>query len=203
MTFLLKGILIGLIFGIPLGSIGAMVTQRILNNGKKAGLITGLGSSLADIIYALIGAFGLAYISDFLLDYQDFINLLGGLILLLMSLLLFIQKEAKIADSGSPNPIKLLLPTFLIEITNPVMLLIFMFAFSLFDIAGPLNLLDGTLLAIGIFLGTFTWWLCLAVTIEKIAKNKIYQNKNKIFMLIYLLTGLFIVVRSIFILLIE
>ncbi|WKY47777.1 LysE family transporter [Eubacteriaceae bacterium ES3] len=196
LEFLIKGILIGLIFGIPLGTIGALVTQRILNHGKRAGIITGLGSSLADIFYAIIGAFGLAYLSNFLLEFQGFINLIGGLLLIVMGLLLFLKKEDDIKDSTSLNPLKLLLPAFLIEITNPVMMLVFIFAFSLFKITGPLSLLEGSFLATGIFIGTFLWWLILAITIEKISRNTIYHNKNKVFMVFYFLAGAFIVIRS-------
>ena len=65
-----KGILIGLIFGVPVGAVGAMTVQRTWEHGIKAGLLTGMGSSIADCIYAAIGAFGLTIISDFLLQYQ-------------------------------------------------------------------------------------------------------------------------------------
>ena len=74
----IKGILIGLIFGVPVGAVGAMTVQRTWEHGIKAGLLTGMGSSVADCIYAAIGAFGLTIISDFLLQYQGAIHLVGG-----------------------------------------------------------------------------------------------------------------------------
>ena len=70
MSLLLKGILIGLLFGVPVGAVGAMTVQRTWEHGIKAGLLTGIGSSIADCIYAAIGAFGLTMVSDFLLEYQ-------------------------------------------------------------------------------------------------------------------------------------
>lgn len=48
--FLLKGILIGLLFGVPVGAVGTMTIQRSLEHGVKAGLITGLGSSAATVL---------------------------------------------------------------------------------------------------------------------------------------------------------
>lgn len=42
-SYLLKGILIGLLFGLPVGAVGTMTVQRTLNYGAKAGLVTGLG----------------------------------------------------------------------------------------------------------------------------------------------------------------
>lgn len=80
--FLLKGILIELLFGVPVGAVGTMTIQRTLEHGVKAGLITGLGSSAAYCIYASIGAFGLTLVSDFLLKYQTAITVIGGVFII-------------------------------------------------------------------------------------------------------------------------
>ena len=78
-NYLIRGILIGLLFGIPVGAVGALAVQRTFTQGFKAGLLTGLGSSVADCLYAYIGAFGLTLVSDFLLEYQTIINIIGCL----------------------------------------------------------------------------------------------------------------------------
>lgn len=77
-AFFLRGVLIGLLFGVPAGAVGVMTVQRTWNYGIKAGLLTGFGSSVADCIYACVGAFSLTAISEFLLEYQTVINLAGG-----------------------------------------------------------------------------------------------------------------------------
>ena len=92
MSLLLKGILIGLLFGVPVGAVGAMTVQRTWEHGIKAGLLTGIGSSIADCIYAAIGAFGLTMVSDFLLEYQTVIHLAGGTIVLFMGIRLLFRK---------------------------------------------------------------------------------------------------------------
>lgn len=76
--FLLKGVLIGLLFGIPVGAVGTMAAQKAFNHGFAAGFTTGLGSSAADCLYAACGAFGLTFVSDFLLKYQTMIHVIGG-----------------------------------------------------------------------------------------------------------------------------
>ena len=68
-AFFLRGVLIGLLFGVPAGAVGTMTVQRTWNYGIKAGLFTGLGSSVADCIYACVGAFGLTVISKFLSSF--------------------------------------------------------------------------------------------------------------------------------------
>ena len=87
LLFLLKGILIGLLFGVPVGAVGAMTVSRTLNHGFGAGMVTGLGSSAADCIYAGVGAFGLTLVSDFLLKYETVIHLLGGCLVIAMGTL--------------------------------------------------------------------------------------------------------------------
>ena len=90
MGYFLKGILIGLLFGLPVGAVGAMTVECTWNKGMKAGLFTGLGSSIADCLYASVGVFGLTLISDFLLKYQVMINILGGCLVLFMGIRLLV-----------------------------------------------------------------------------------------------------------------
>ena len=137
--FLLKGILIGLLFGVPIGAVGTMTIQRTLAHGMKAGLITGLGSSAADCIYASIGAFGLTLVSDFLLKYQTAITVIGGGFIMAM-----------------------FLSAFVVGITNPAAILTFLFAFSYFNLTAGMTVLNGALLVLGVLMGTFIWWLLLS-----------------------------------------
>ena len=69
-SYFLRGILIGLLFGLPIGAVGTMTVQRTWSFGFRAGMLSGLGSSVADCLYAGIGVFGLTFISDFLWRYQ-------------------------------------------------------------------------------------------------------------------------------------
>lgn len=47
--YFLRGLLIGLVFGVPAGAIGALTIQHALDKGFFAGLVTGAGSSAAAI----------------------------------------------------------------------------------------------------------------------------------------------------------
>ena len=67
MEYLLRGVMVGVLFGIPAGAVGALVVQRTWSGGIWAGLLTGLGASAADCCYAPIGVFGLTVLSEFLL----------------------------------------------------------------------------------------------------------------------------------------
>ena len=69
-NYLLKGLVIGVVFGVPAGVVGILSIQRVLTQGAFAGFLTGIGSSAADIFYACVGVFGLTFISDILLKHH-------------------------------------------------------------------------------------------------------------------------------------
>ena len=185
MEYLLRGIIIGLLFGLPVGAIGALTVQRTWGAGVKAGLLTGLGSSVADCLYACVGAFGLTLISDFLLRWQTVIAALGGALVLAMGLksLLRPQKEAP-AENTALGGVRLFLTSFAIGITNPAAILTFLFAFSYFGISGTAGLLEGTGLVCGVFIGTYIWWTALsaaACAIRKKTGSRSFRQMNKVF----------------------
>lgn len=184
-TYLLNGILIGLLFGLPVGAIGTMTIQRTWSFGFKAGMLTGLGSSVADCFYAVIGAFGLTLISDYLLQYQTIISIFGGGLILLMGIRLILKKEkASLNQANSMGGLKMFFSSLAIGITNPAAILTFLFAFSYFGISDVNGLFDGIQLVCGVFIGTYIWWGTLsAVTsaIKKRTKNYSFRRMNILF----------------------
>ena len=135
MEYLMRGILIGLLFGLPVGAVGALTVQRTWSLGVKAGLLTGLGSSVADCFYACVGAFGLTLISDFLLRFQGIITALGGALILAMGLKSLTRPQEELPPNDATlGGVKLFLTSFAIGITNPASILTFLFAFSYFGI---------------------------------------------------------------------
>lgn len=123
-SYLIKGILIGLLFGMPVGAVGAMTVQRTIAHGTKAGLLTGLGSSAADCLYACVGAFGLTLISDFMIKYQTVINVIGGILILIIGFGLLCRRSEEIGNipqKQTADGIKMFLSSFAVGIINPAM----------------------------------------------------------------------------------
>lgn len=199
-SYLLKGILIGLLFGLPVGAIGTMTVQRTWSFGLKAGLLTGLGSSVADCLFAVVGAFGLTLISDFLLQTQTVIHVLGGGLILFMGLRLLLKKgEEVVTQAKAAGGTKMFLSSFAIGVTNPAAILTFLFAFSYFGIAGVTRPSDGILLVCGVFIGTYLWWGALtAVTcaIKRKTNSRSFQSMNKLFGGILTLFGSAVFLRT-------
>lgn len=199
-SYLLRGILIGLLFGMPAGAVGALTVQRTIKYGWGAGLVTGLGSSIADCCYACIGAFGLTLISDFLLKHQSIIHILGGGLVLVMGTQLLFGKDAvEQKESTASGGIRLFFSSFAVGITNPAAILTFLFAFSWFGISGKTGIAQGTGLVCGVFIGTFIWWGFLSIVtsmLKKRSKKRSLQKMNQIFGTILILLGLVVFIRT-------
>ena len=202
MNYLLRGILIGLLFGLPVGAEGALTVQRTFSHGTKAGLLTGLGSSIADCFYACVGAFGLTLISDFLLQYQMAINTLGGGLILLLGIRLLLQRgEPEKQNAEITGFFKMFLTSFAVGITNPAAILTFLFAFSYFGISGDAGWVQGLALVCGVFIGTYLWWGALtglAGIVKKKAKRFRFRQLNLIFGGILCIFGLVVFLRMLF-----
>ena len=198
----LCGILIGLLFGMPAGAVGAMTVQRTLNYGMKSGLLTGLGSSAADCFYACVGAFGLTMLSDFLLTWQNIINILGGSLIWLMGIRLLVKKTEKWNQTlRALGGLPLFLSSFAVGITNPAAILTFLFAFSWFGLSEHMGTRAGIQLVCGVFLGTYLWWggLCAGVTLlKKKIKSDSFEKANRIFGVILVGFSLVIFIRTAF-----
>ncbi len=73
-----RGCLIGVSIAAPVGPIGVICIRRTLAEGRRAGLVSGLGARSADAIYGSIAAFGLALVADLLTNQQFWLRLIGG-----------------------------------------------------------------------------------------------------------------------------
>lgn len=204
MDDLLRGILIGLLFGLPVGAVGAMTVWHTWNGGIKAGLFTGLGSSAADCFYAAVGAFGFTLISDFLLEYQIIINIFGGMFILFMGVRLLMKKnEIAFQHEGerTTEVWKMFFSSFVIGITNPAAILTFLFAYSYFGIFAKSQMLQGIMLVSGVFIGTYIWWGTLTAITNGIKKKTgkfSFRYINQVFGMVLCLFGAGVLVRLFF-----
>ncbi len=200
-NFLLKGLLVGLVFGVPAGAIGALTIQRTLSCGFWAGLLTGLGSSAADVLYACVGIFGLTTISDILLRWQTPISLIGGAVIVGMGAMIFFSKARE--TQATPDRARLggcFLSAFAIAVANPVTILSFLTAFATMGIGEVSTLGQGVQMVTGIFLGTGGWWCLLSGGTARFRgrmTQKLYQNLNRILGVLLMAFGLYMALRAV------
>lgn len=198
--YAVKGILIGLIFGVPAGAIGALTIQRTIERGFWAGIFTGAGSSAADLLYAAVGVFGITVISDFLTRYQMGLQRIGGIFILILGISVFRKKERTIVVQESKSSLAFCFFTsFGTAVMNPATVLSFMVAFTAFEITGNLSIPESGGLIAGIFAGTLGWWAVLSGGVALFRKrmtDRIYQWMNWILGGFMTLFGIAMAVRS-------
>ena len=199
--YFFRGLLIGLVFGVPAGAIGALTIQRTLEKGFFAGLITGAGSSAADLVYSCAGVFGITVISDFLTDHQAVIRLAGGILILLLGLVILRKKNRTAAPRDTKGtPVLYFLSAFTAAILNPAAILSFMVAFTAFGISGDLNAYQGIALITGILAGTLCWWAALSGVVAHFRKrvtDHIYKWLGRILGCLMMLFGVAMIVQGV------
>jgi threonine/homoserine/homoserine lactone efflux protein len=163
MSFLLKGLAIGLCIAAPVGPIGVLCIRRSLVEGMMIGLATGLGAATADAAYGAVAAFGLTAISDFLVGQKFWLGLLGGIFLCYLGVRTFISKPAEQAANAQGSGLTgAYIATFFLTLTNPMTILSFVAVFAGFGLGGVSNYTSASILVLGVFVGSAAWWLILS-----------------------------------------
>ncbi len=165
-NFVLRGLLIGFSIAAPVGPIGVLCIRRTLAEGRAYGLVSGLGAATADATYGLVAGFGLTFISTFLVDQGIWLRLIGGLFLLYLGVRTFTSRPAMASSSEAKRDKSLLAAyasTLGLTLTNPATILSFTMVFAGLGLAtGSSDYVDATLLVLGVFLGSASWWLLLS-----------------------------------------
>lgn len=166
LSFLLKGMLVGVIIAVPAGPVGVLCIRRTIFHGRLAGFVSGLGAACADAVFGVIAAFGLTFVSSLLLDYRDWLRVGGGFFLLYIGISAFTADPLSGARSQR-DPEDLLADyasAFALTITNPITILAFVAIFAGIGFAGHEATLDrAAILVLGVWLGSLLWWAGLAV----------------------------------------
>ncbi|MCR8849829.1 LysE family translocator [Rossellomorea sp. SC111] len=160
-----KSLMIGVAIAAPVGPIGILCIQRTLTYGKRIGFLSGLGAATADALFGLIAVMGLTMVSGFLLDHQFWIQLWGGVFLLLLGLKTFISQPAvmMLGEPGTNSSVKGFVSVFLLTLTNPMTILAFIAIFGVFRVAGSEDFVTVLTVVSGVFSGSALWWWGLAL----------------------------------------
>ncbi len=167
-----KAFLASVAIQMPIGPISILCIRKTLELGIRGAILVGLGTALAESIYAVVATLGLSAISETITENKSILKLFGGLFLLYLA-----YKEAKSSDLSNEINIKnqqnfrTIIEIFFLNIISPVTIISFMGMFALVDI-NPTSTTEAIMLVIGIFLGSITWWYLLGLMIVRI-KNKL------------------------------
>ncbi len=177
-TFL-KGIIIGLIVALPSGPVGFICLRRIFTYGKTVGFISGIGTSLGDAIYAFVAALGVTTLAVAIPGSQLWIQLAGGLILVIFGIKIALSKPVS-HDDIRELPAHQIIGSFFsalgLTLANPSIIFSFAALFAGLGFAGtPDNWAFAGALSGGIFLGACASWF-LVSRLENTFRTKMTGN---------------------------
>ena len=179
LLYLLDGIIVGFSASVPLGPIGVLCIQRTPNRGRLAGFVSGLGAAMSDTIYAIVAGFSLSFVLDVIEAQMFWLQLAGAIILIVMGVKIFLTNPAiqlRRQKNKNTSLIQDFVSTFIITITNPLAIFLFIAAFSV--VGGEKQFDMQLLLVSGVFIGAASWWLTLTSLIglfrKKINLRRLY-----------------------------
>ncbi|TAJ12692.1 LysE family translocator [Marinilabiliaceae bacterium JC017] len=173
--YITDGILIGISASVPLGPIGVLCIQRTLNKGRWSGFISGLGAAFSDTIYAIIAGFSLSFIVSFIEEQILWIQIIGAIILIGLGLKIFYTNPAiqlRKQRKRNSNLLQDFVSTFLLTITNPLAIFLFIAFFASFGVVkSEVSLLRQLVLILGVFTGASFWWFVLSSLVNLFRKK--------------------------------
>jgi threonine/homoserine/homoserine lactone efflux protein len=166
LAFFLKGVVAGLVIGVPVGPVGILCLRRTIFEGRLAGLASGLGAASGDAAFGAIAGFGLTAISDWLLDYQGWLRFAAACFLFYIggSALLREPRTRLGAFRDPEGLVRNYFSIFALTIANPVTILAFAGIFAGLGLAQEHATYGRVgIMVLGVWLGSLLWWLLLSL----------------------------------------
>ena len=206
LDFIFKGLLIGIISSAPMGPVGILCIQRTLNKGRWYGFVTGIGAAISDTIYALIVGLGMSFIMKPLQNptYQLILQISGSVLLLLFGIYCFKSNPMKKRHQSSNTKGSIFhngLTAFLVTISNPLIIFLFMATFAQFALVQPDRPFEMIVGFACIPAGALLWWYGLTWLVDKI-RGKFDVNGvliiNKVIGSVVILFSIIVLLGTIF-----
>lgn len=161
---LLRGILLGLAVAMPVGPIGVLCIQRSLAGGFWAGFSGGIGTAVADAVYAALAAAGFAVLAGSLGPVQQILRWGGAAFILWLGWRTIAapvaERAADLPQQG--QPLRLFVVTFLLTMSNPATILSFAALFAGLGLAAEPTVDAAVSAVAGVFIGSLLWWAILS-----------------------------------------
>ena len=198
---LFGGIIIGICISAPMGPAGILCLRRAIEQGRRAGVITGIGATLGDLVYAVA-----TYLfTGILLDYIDrnmiALRIVASLLFLAFAFYLYFStprlsvSRRMVAQINQRN-LSHLASGFLLTIPNLLIVPVYVVLFSQLNFVYPLGEPPYGMFALGILaiaLGAFSWWLFItyiATRLRDLVSQRNLRLFNRIFALVFALIAI-------------
>ncbi len=160
----IQGLILGLAVSMPIGPIGVLCIQRALDRSWFHGFCAGLGATAADLIYAVLAAFGVSLVNDFLVEHALWFRIPAAALLFFLGVRSLRTSKSRPEEAGSLGGRRgIFLATFTLMLSNPLTFVAFT---AVFAALGGVSAVSGTgsrlVLVAGVAGGCLAWWASLA-----------------------------------------
>ena len=136
-TFI-TGMIIGVLVSAPTGPLGILCIQRTLHKGRLNGIVTGLGATTSDLVYAVLVGFSMNFVIDFVEQYRFVIQIVGSIILFFFGYKIFTKETEKSIDdekigTTNRNLLSTYTSAFGLCFSNPIIIFLFIALFARFN----------------------------------------------------------------------
>jgi threonine/homoserine/homoserine lactone efflux protein len=163
----LRGFVLGFTIAAAVGPISLLVIRRTVAQGQRYGLVSGLGVATADATYGAIAAFGLAAVTDVLVNARQVLGLVGGVFLLWLAwqtIRSLPTEAATPAPTGRRGYVGAYLSILALTMANPMTILSFAALFAGLGVTSGATG-DAALVVLGVLLGSTSWWVVLTTVV--------------------------------------
>lgn len=175
-----RGFLIGVLISAPMGPIGMLVIQRTLCKGRSAGMFTGIGASISDLLYCLLTGFGISFITDLIDRHQLMLQIVGGIVLAAFGIYLFRKNPTRSLKSAGGEIVQCsgdtywgdLVSGFLLTVSNPLILFFIIGLYARFNFILPEFGVHHYITAyLTILAGALAWWYVITFIVNKLSRR--------------------------------
>ena len=197
-TFI-TGMIIGVLVSAPTGPLGILCIQRTLHKGRLNGIVTGLGATTSDLVYAVLVGFSMNFVIDFVEPYRFVIQIVGSIILFFFGYKIFTKETEKSIDdekigTTNRNLLSTYTSAFGLCFSNPIIIFLFIALFARFNFFSSKSNVYQVLLALSsIFVGALSWWVTLTMIVGSLRK----KFKKRGLRILNFITGGVLIVLSI------
>lgn len=164
----LRGFILGFTIAAAVGPISLLVIRRTIAEGRLYGLVSGMGVATADATYGAIAAFGLAAITDVLVNARTVLGLVGGVFLLWLA---WQTVRSAPTEAATAPPTRrrgyagAYLSILALTMANPMTILSFGALFAGLGVTSG-STGGAATVVLGVLVGSATWWVVLTTVIS-------------------------------------
>lgn len=155
-----------------MGPIGILCIQRTLNSGRDSGFFTGVGAALSDLFYCLLVGLGISFVTDFIADHVNILQIIGSIILIVYALyMIFHNPVSQIKENIDQRDDRLrdIVTGFLFTLSNPLIMFLIIPLFARFSFPLPEYKFYHIIIGYAsIVLGALLWWSVITFFVNKV-----------------------------------